>query len=105
MEYEVPIMQAWVLSSCGVSYADVDGSLFILSFGESSVALRLSSDESDIRAIDNDTIKLDLRHRTIAVDTTGSYTIQVTEQSIVLINESQRYVIFLGGGFWNYLSH
>jgi hypothetical protein len=65
---------------------EVGGSVFLLSLGDHSAALLLSSDASDIMELDATSTRLDLRFRTIAASTQNQYTIQVTEQSIVVIH-------------------
>jgi hypothetical protein len=86
MDYEIPIMQAWVLLSQDSDDPDEDGSyLFLLSLGDRSTVLQLSSNASDIAELDAASTPLDLQFRTIAASTQGRYTIQVTEQTIVVI--------------------
>ena len=91
MDYEQPITQAWPLSSLSFSY-DGESSHFLLSFVESSVVIRMSSDEASIEVVDSEDLGLDLIHRTIEVLSQGVVTIQVTEQSIVIIDGVHRYV-------------
>jgi len=85
MDYENSILQSWVLPQDSMGLEDDNGSIFLLSLGDHSAALLLSSDASDIMELDTASTRLDLRFRTIAAATQGKYTIQVTENSIVLI--------------------
>jgi hypothetical protein len=90
MDYEMPIMEAWVLCPTFDSLDDDDDvSLFLLSLGDRSAVLRLSGDANDIQDLEQADTKFDLRYRTIAASMHRSFTIQVTEQSIVLMNGSQ----------------
>ncbi|TVY80576.1 hypothetical protein LSUE1_G004225 [Lachnellula suecica] len=90
MDYQMPIMEAWVLCPDfdSLDGDDDDTSLFLLSMGDRSAVLRLSSDAKDVTDIDQDNTKFDLRYRTLAASNHRNFTIQVTEQSIVLINGS-----------------
>jgi hypothetical protein len=90
MDYESPILQSWVLPQdyCGVE--EERGSIFLLSLGDHSAALLLSSDASDIVDVDATSTRLDLRFRTIAAIAEEKYTIQVTERSIVVIDGPYR---------------
>ena len=90
MEYGTAIMQAWVLPANIGSVDEEDGSLFLLSVGNCSALLHLSSDASNISELDEHSTKLDLRHRTIATTVQGDTLLQVTEKSIVAINSSRR---------------
>jgi Mono-functional DNA-alkylating methyl methanesulfonate N-term len=93
MDYELPIMQAWVLLPQGsddADDADDDGSsLFLLSVGDRSTVLQLSSNASEIAELDDISTRFDLRFRTIAASTQGKYIIQVTEHSIVVFGGIQ----------------
>lgn len=89
-EYELPIMQVWAVPFGAVAYGDTDGTLFLLSIGDSSVALRLSGDETSVEAISKEMLRLDLKHQTIAVKIQDSCIIQVTEKSVVLIDNLGR---------------
>ena len=89
-DYELPIMQAWALPFVDVAYGATDGTLFLLSVGESSVALHLSADEASVEVIGNEMTKLDLEHQTLAIKNKGNFIIQVTEKSVVLIDKFGR---------------
>ena len=92
MDYEMPIMEAWVLCPTFDSLDDDDDddvSLFLLSLGDRSAVLRLSGDANDVQDIEQADTKFDLGYRTIAASMHRSFTIQVTEQSIVLMNGSR----------------
>jgi hypothetical protein len=89
MDYQIPILQSWVLPQDSNELEEESGSIFLLSLGDHSAALLLSSDASDIMELDATSTRLDLRFRTIAAATQEQYTIQVTEQSIVLIYNTQ----------------
>jgi hypothetical protein len=86
MDYESPILQAWVLPQDAFGVEEEPGSIFLISSGDHSAALLLSSDASDIVDLDASATRLDLRYRTIAAAARGKYTIQVTERSIVVID-------------------
>jgi len=90
MDYEMPIMEAWVLCP---SYDSLDNedddSLFLLALGDRSAVLRLSADARSVGDLSEHETKFDLRYRTIAASMHRNFTIQVTEQSIVLMNGSQ----------------
>jgi len=85
MDYESSILQSWVLPQDSLGLEEDRGSIFLLSLGDHSAALLLSSDALEIMELDTTSTRLDLRFRTIAAATQGDYTIQVTEKSIVLI--------------------
>ena len=85
MDYETPILQSWVLSQDSIGLEEDSGSIFLLSLGDHSAALLLSSDASEIMELETTSTRLELRFRTIAAAMQGNYTIQVTERSIVLI--------------------
>lgn len=84
MEYPTHILEAWALCPSSSSGGD-DGSLFLLSLPDRSSVLRLSNDASEITD-DEENTKFDLNHRTITASMHRSHTIQVTEQSIVIID-------------------
>lgn len=86
ISYDSQIMDVWVLSS-DFGGADVDdGSLFLLSLGDRSSVLHLSSDAGEIVELEPDVAKFDLASRTIAASMHGQYQVQVTEQSIVFVS-------------------
>ncbi|RDL33681.1 uncharacterized protein BP5553_08049 [Venustampulla echinocandica] len=85
-DYEIPIMDAWVLCPNLHSWDDGDDSLFLLSLANGSAALCLSADATAISELDEESTQLDLRYRTIIASMHKDCTIQVTEQSIVVIN-------------------
>lgn len=90
MDYQIPIMEAWVLCPTFDSLDDDDDvSIFLLSLGDHSAVLQLSGDARDIDNLEQEETKFDLRYRTLAASMHGSFTIQVTEQTIVLIIGSQ----------------
>lgn len=91
-DYETPIMDAWALSPNLQSWDDGDDSLFLLSLGNASAVLCLSADATAITELDEESTKLDLRYRTITAGMHGDYTVQVTEQSIVVLNGAHLYV-------------
>ena len=86
MTYDARILDMWVLSSDLDSFDSNDGSLFLLSLGDRSSVLHLSSDATEIVELDQSSTKFDLKCRTIAASMYGRYQIQVTESSIVLIS-------------------
>jgi hypothetical protein len=86
MDYESPILQSWVLPHDSYGDGEDPGSIFLLSLGDHSAALLLSSDASDILDLDATSTHLDLRFRTIAATAHEKYTIQVTERSVVVID-------------------
>jgi hypothetical protein len=91
MDYEIPIMQAWALLPQECDGPDDDaGSMFLLSVGDHSAVLQLSSNASDIAELDATSTRFDLRFRTVAAAKHGRYTIQVTEQSIVVVDGRHR---------------
>lgn len=84
MEFHTPIMDVWVLQP---EMEPLDGgSDFLLSLGDCSALLHLSSDAEVIHEIDQDSTAFDLRYRTIAVSEYGNCRFQVTEKSIVFIH-------------------
>jgi hypothetical protein len=86
MAYDVQIMDIWVLSSDSDEVDRDDGSLFLLSLGDRSSVLQLSSDATEIVELEPHATKFDLTSRTIAASVHGQYQIQVTEKSIVFIS-------------------
>ena len=91
-DYEQPILRAWSLPSSIHLNGSPDESLFLLSCVESSVVLCMSKDELSIEVIDNVLIDLDFKSETIAFSTVDACTIQVTKESIVVIDGPRRYV-------------
>jgi len=89
-DFESPIMQAWSLPFSRVAYGDADGTLFVLSVGQSSVALHLSGDETIVETIGSDMTTLDLEHHTIDIKQQDDRIIQITEKSVVLIDSFGR---------------
>lgn len=61
------------------------GSNFLLSLGDSSALLQLSSDAAAIHEVDQSSTLFDLRYRTITASASGFHLMQVTEKSIVFI--------------------
>ena len=90
MDYDAPIISAWTFLSTIHQDDGDDGSLFLLSIGDSSALLRLSSDATDVSELDESSTKLDLSHRTIVATVQGHYLVQVTERSVTYIHESER---------------
>jgi hypothetical protein len=87
MDYEIPIMQAWVFLPQDFDGSEEDsGSMFLLSVGDHSALLQLSRNASDIVELDGTSTRFDLRFRTVTGAVRGRYTIQVTEKSIVVID-------------------
>ena len=84
MEFHTPIMDIWVLPS--EHEVLQGGSDFLLSLGDCSALLHLSGDAEAIHEIDQTATSLDLRYRTIAVSDYGTYRIQVTERSVVVVD-------------------
>jgi len=84
-DFETPILQSWVLPQDSVELDDDRGSIFLLSLGDHSAALLLSSDASEIMELDATSTHLDLRYRTITAAMPKHYMIQVTERSVVVI--------------------
>jgi hypothetical protein len=74
MDYESPILQAWVLPQDAFGVEEEPGSIFLISSGDHSAALLLSSDASDVVDLDASATRLDLRYRTIAAAACGKYT-------------------------------
>lgn len=87
VEYDTPIMRAWVLSP----FVDT-GTLFLLALGDRSALLSLSSDATEIEEVDEGFTPFDLESRTITAGMYGTSKIQVTERTIVVINGSSTYV-------------
>jgi hypothetical protein len=95
MDYGQPITRAWSLPSSLRLGEETGESLFLLSSIESSVVLCMSNDESSIEVMDNEIVDLDFQSQTIAFETVGTNTIQVTRESIIVIDGTQRYVGFI----------
>lgn len=87
---DVPILQAWPIPYDQVTHVPLGGTLFLLSIGNSSIALRLSDDEQIVEPVDDETLKIDLEVHTIAVANIKDYTVQVTEKNIIISNASHR---------------
>jgi hypothetical protein len=88
VEYSAPVMRAWELPVMLATDMDDDGSLFLLSLGNCSALLQLSSDATEIVEVKQAATSLDLGTRTIAASTHKNNIIQVTEGSIVFTNFS-----------------
>ena len=84
MSYDAQIMDIWVLSSEMEDHDGDEGSLFLLSLGDRSSVLHLSSNAMEIVELEPQATKFDLTSRTIAATMHGQYQIQVTEKSIVI---------------------
>jgi hypothetical protein len=88
MAYDAQILDIWVLSSDSDPFDNDGGSLFLLSLGDRSSVLHLSSDASEIMELEPHSTKFDLKSRTLAASMCGQTQVQVTEQSIVFINSA-----------------
>ncbi|CAG8960954.1 hypothetical protein HYFRA_00002491 [Hymenoscyphus fraxineus] len=95
VDYPTLILEAWALCPSFNSGGDDDGSLFLLSLPDRSAVLRLSGDASAITD-DEENTKFDLRYRTITASMQRGHTIQVTEQSIVIIDGDLSHHIYEG---------
>lgn len=87
---EVPIIQAWPLPFDSVGVSPLGGTLFLLSIGTSSLALRLTGDEDDVEVIGSDMVKLSLDAHTIAADVVEDVVIQVTELAVIVASKNNR---------------
>lgn len=84
-DYQTPILQAWALPAEFENTDDDDACLFLLSIGDSSAILSLSSDAAEIAELDDSATRFDLRHRTVAVVAQETAIVQVTERTIGVI--------------------
>ncbi|AEO55429.1 hypothetical protein MYCTH_59585 [Thermothelomyces thermophilus ATCC 42464] len=85
LEYGPGTKEAWLLRFCDPSL--LDGYLLLLSMPDSTTALLLSRDFSSATAPGPGTIPYDLSSATLALVVSGYYTIQITRQNIVLVNQ------------------
>ncbi|RDW58079.1 hypothetical protein BP6252_13490 [Coleophoma cylindrospora] len=83
--YGTPILNAWVLSPVDTPSAD-HGLLFLLSFGNFSAIVKLSNDAVDAEAVDQSETPFDLGNRTISAKAFGTWKVQVTEKSIIVMS-------------------
>jgi hypothetical protein len=83
--YDAQIMDIWPLSSDSGEMDNNNGCLFLLSLGDRSSVLHLSSDATEIFELEPDASHFDLSSRTIAASQHGQTQVQVTERSIVFI--------------------
>ena len=79
-------MDVWVLSPKSDKAYNDEGSLFLLSLGDRSSVLYLSSDATEIVELEPEVTEFDLQSRTIVASKHGSYMIQVTEHSVVFMS-------------------
>lgn len=86
MAYDAQIMDIWALSSDSDDFHDNGGSLFLLSLGDRSSLLHLSTDASEIVELEPHSTKFDLASRTITANMHGHTQVQVTEQSIIFVS-------------------
>jgi len=86
MDYDIPIMDVWVLYPESDNVDDYGASFFLMAVEDRSAVLRLSADAADVRELDQDATGFDLNFRTVAATMQGSTIIQVTEKSIVAIS-------------------
>lgn len=84
VDYDTPIMNAWVLSTDVGPFHEDDLYFLLLSLGHSSGVLQLSGDASEISELKENETKLDLEHRTLTAATRNQYIIQITEKSVVV---------------------
>ena len=84
--YDSQIMDVWVLPPDTDGMDGDEGSIFLLSLGDRSSVLYLSSDATEIVELEPEEARFDLTARTIAASTHDQYRIQVTEQSVVFLN-------------------
>lgn len=83
-------MDVWVLSPTYHEADGDDGYLFLMSLGDRSSVLRLSSDAGEITELEPDVANFDLASRTITAGMHGQYRIQVTEKSIRFVRGADR---------------
>lgn len=87
---EVPIIQAWPLPFDSVAVSPLGGTLFLLSIGASSLALRLTGDEDDVEVTGQDMVKLNLDTHTITAVVVEDFVIQVTELAVIVASKNNR---------------
>jgi hypothetical protein len=95
LEYEcgLGVKQAFVLPAYLSSQSE--GYDLLLSMPDRTTVLRLSEDLDDISQpteVDNGTLNYDVSSRTLIAVVTNDMIVQVTEQTLVLINAAQVYV-------------
>ena len=90
--YDAQIMDVWVLSPDSDEVLGDQGSLFLLSLGDRSSILYLSSDAVEIIEIGPGETEFNLASRTVAAGMHGPYMIQVTEESVVFTSRTETYV-------------
>jgi hypothetical protein len=86
------VTKVWALPSHVDSKVDDDGDLILLSFADRSAVIHVSSDAMEGAELEPSGTQLDLEHRTIAAAYSKDRAIQVTEQSIVILDAGTRYV-------------
>jgi hypothetical protein len=94
VEFPLPIMDVWVSPIQLYPMGNDGETLFLLSLVNRSVLLHLSNKATEIDELDQSSTLLDLRYRTITTTFHVDYDIQVTEQSIVFIQDYKRYVLY-----------
>ncbi|KAM3065519.1 hypothetical protein ACMFMG_011596 [Clarireedia jacksonii] len=80
------VTKVWALPSHVDSKVNHDGDLILLSFADRSAVIHLSSDAMEGTELEPSGTQLDLEHRTIAAACSKDKAIQVTEQSIVILD-------------------
>ncbi|PQE23253.1 thermotolerance protein [Rutstroemia sp. NJR-2017a BVV2] len=80
------VTKVWALPSYVDSKIDDDGDLILLSFADRSAVIHVSSDAMEGTELEPSGTQLDLEHRTIAAAYSKDRAVQVTEQSIVILD-------------------
>lgn len=95
LEFHSAVTKAWILPSEVYSGLVGGDDWVLLSLGDRSSILQISVDRTSAEELDPNHTQLDLKSRTIVACVSGNRAIQVTEQSIIILDSGKWYVFRL----------
>lgn len=89
LEFHSTVTKAWILPSEVYSGLVGGDDWILLSLDDRSAVLQVSLDRTNAEELDPSLTQLDLTSRTIVTDVSGNRAIQVTEQSIIILDSGR----------------